>query len=124
MRLLAAATVCLAAAACAQVPPAPTRPVVSVRPAWLVARIAEYGRVPVSNPARSIYRAAWEGATVYYVPPVCCDIPSEVYDERGVLLCYASGGFAGGDGRCPGFSTDGMTLLWQDPRGASIAPAR
>ena len=56
--------------------------------------------------------------------PRCCDIPSEVYDEKGALLCYASGGFAGGDGRCPGFSTEGMTLLWQDPRGAATPPPR
>lgn len=122
MRLFAAGAVCLAALSCAQLPVGPSRPVVSVRPAWLTGKIAGYESAPISNPPRSIHRAGWKGATVYYVPPVCCDIPSEVYDEKGALLCYASGGFAGGDGRCPGFSTEGMTLLWQDPRGPATPP--
>ncbi len=118
MRLLALAVACFAAGACAH------EPSDLARPAWLAAKIAEYERLPVANPPRSIHRATWKGGKVFYVPPICCDIPSEVYDEKGTLLCYASGGFAGGDGRCPGFAAEGMTLLWQDPRGAANVSPR
>ena len=51
-----------------------------------------------------IARYSYKGETVYYVSPRCCDVPSELYDARGALLCEPDGGFTGhGDGRCGEF---------------------
>jgi hypothetical protein len=96
-------------------------------PAWLAARIAEFKRLPASSPPRSIVVTTHDGKKVYYVSAACCDIPSELYDEQGALLCYPGGGFAGGDGRCPTFvlGRQPVTRVWQDDRvpGASSARA-
>jgi hypothetical protein len=87
-------------------------------PAWIKARTAQLEALPAGKPPRAIYRALLEGKPVYYLTPTCCDIPSELYDAAGTLLCYPSGGFAGGDGRCPNFSADEkhMRLVWRDKR--------
>jgi hypothetical protein len=74
---------------------------------WLQIKIWDYQSRPVSNPPRTIIKTTFEGKSVYYVPPVCCDIPSELYAEDGALLCYPSGGFTGaGDGKCPRFKLE------------------
>lgn len=56
----------------------------------------------------------YQGKTVYYVPPGCCDLPGMLYDDQGRLLCHPDGGFTGlGDRRCPDFAdtrTDGRPL--------------
>ncbi len=99
-------------------------------PKWLQAKIAEYQRLPPSNPPRRIVRTTHEGRTVYYVFPTCCDIPSELYDEEGRLMCRPSGGFAGGDGKCLSFTfANAMTPVWRDTRftgsaGKPAEPAR
>jgi len=87
-------------------------------PAWLAAKVAEYQRLPPFNPPRSIVRTQYRGKAAFHISPACCDIPSELYDEQGQLLCFPSGGFAGGDGRCPGFMLDESqaTLVWRDSR--------
>jgi hypothetical protein len=87
-------------------------------PAWLQKKIAHFQKLPLANPPRSVWRTAYEGQPAYYLPAICCDIPSELYNARGQLLCYPSGGFAGGDGRCPGFNFDEATAtpIWQDRR--------
>jgi hypothetical protein len=94
------------------------KPQPPVPPAWLEARIAEYKRLPPASPPRSIVATRHEGKTVYYVSAACCDIPSELYDEHGTLLCYPGGGFAGGDGRCPTFvlGRETVTRIWRDDR--------
>ena len=95
----------------------------STRPPWLAEKITELSRLPVGNPPRRILRVSYQGRTAYYLTPTCCDIPSELYDEGGKLACYPSGGFAGGDGRCPGFALpDDPVIIWSDPRGA-VDPA-
>jgi hypothetical protein len=73
--------------------------------------------LPVANPPRAILRTTYAGRTVYFVSATCCDIPSELYEESGALICFPNGGFAGGDGRCPGFtlSPDSATV-WRDAR--------
>ena len=88
------------------------------QPAWLQAKIAEYQSLPPFSPPRSIVVTKHEGKNVYYVSPACCDIPSELYDEKGTLLCYPSGGFAGGDGRCRSFflGREPVATVWQDNR--------
>lgn len=73
----------------------------------------------VWNPPAKIYSYKYNGQTVYYVPPRCCDIPSVLYDENCNIICYPDGGFSGiGDGRCNDFfasRTDGK-LIWEDRR--------
>jgi hypothetical protein len=87
-------------------------------PAWLKARTAQLEALPAGHPPRAIYQGTLEGKPVFYLTPTCCDIPSELYDADGKLLCYPSGGFAGGDGRCPKFVVDEkrMRLVWRDKR--------
>lgn len=92
---------------------------------WLQVKIWDYQIKPVSNPPRTIIKTSFEGKSVYYVPPVCCDIPSELYADDGKLICYPSGGFTGaGDGKCPKFKLEYLDLdkdnktsiVWQDKR--------
>jgi hypothetical protein len=86
--------------------------------------IAELAAAPLANPPHRILRYRYEGSTVYYVPAICCDQPSELYDDQGRVICRPDGGFSGrGDGRCPGFHAgkSGETLIWSDPRGEGAA---
>lgn len=92
---------------------------------WLQIKIWDYQSKPVSNPPRRIVKTMFEGKLVYYVPAVCCDIPSELYAEAGKLLCYPSGGITwAGDGKCPKFrieylenNKDNTTnIVWEDKR--------
>jgi hypothetical protein len=94
------------------------------QPPWLARKIAEFEASPRASPPRSVLRTIYAGKTAYYVPPTCCDIPSELYDERGTLLCYPEGGFAGGDGRCPDFTLNAPLVVWQDQRAAVPKPER
>jgi hypothetical protein len=89
-------------------------------PAWLQTRIVQFQQAPVGNPPRSIWKASYQGRTVYYLPAQCCDQFSELYDDQGALLCAPDGGISGaGDGRCPDFlkAQPGLELLWKDGRG-------
>lgn len=109
--------------ACSQ-PAAPatkadTSAITAPRPDWMAALIATYEREPVANPARRIIRFKFENKTVYYLPPICCDIPSRLLDADGQMLCSPDGGFTGrGDGRCPDFhkARREEQLMWQDSR--------
>jgi len=93
-------------------------------PEWLRAKIAAYQSQPPTRPPRAVMRTRYLGKPAYYVPPVCCDIPSELYADDGALLCYPSGGFAGGDGRCPTFSIAATppAVVWRDSRAAASSP--
>jgi len=86
---------------------------------WLANLIVQFQKWPVSNPPRSIWRYEFKGQIVYYVPEVCCDQLSILYDVNGNVICHPSGGYSGGgDGRCPDFfqeRTDEM-LIWKDSR--------
>jgi hypothetical protein len=110
-----ATTLCASGCAVAESEPAP---------AWLKERETQLEALPAGRPPRAIYAAVHDGKPVYYLTPTCCDIPSELYDADGKLLCFPSGGFAGGDGRCPAFVADEkrMRLVWRDKRGD--APSR
>lgn len=66
-----------------------------------------------------IYRYRYEGRTVYYIPPLCCDFPSRLLDEDCNLICNPDGGFSGaGDGRCPDFfkKAKDEKVIWDDDR--------
>lgn len=87
------------------------------QPSWLAVKIAQIEQLPVAQPARAIHRVEYQGRAAYLVTPTCCDIPAELYEESGQLICYPFGGFAGGDGRCPGVSAVPTSApLWQDKR--------
>jgi hypothetical protein len=126
----------LSLAACAQKTAEPNIPVkLDTTVPWLQAKIWDYQNKPVSNPPRSIIKTTFEGKPVYYVPTVCCDIPSELYAEDGALMCYPSGGITGnGDGKCTKFrfeyldnqiNKDNMekkkiNLVWEDKRKPAV----
>lgn len=88
-------------------------------PVWVDELIAKFQSDPVGYPPQSIYRYEYNGQTVYYVPPQCCDQYSTLYDINGNIICAPDGGLTGnGDGQCPDFfyeSADGI-LIWNDSR--------
>jgi hypothetical protein len=135
--VLLAAIFMLSVSACAQKPaesnraannPANISAKLDATVPWLQIKIWDYQSKPVSNPPRSIIKTSFESKPVYYVPPVCCDIPSELYAEDGTLMCYPSGGITGnGDGKCPKFRIEYLdntknskdnkvSVVWQDKR--------
>lgn len=88
-------------------------------PNWLQDTINAIKSRPVTSPAESIVQYTYKGAVVYYRPPICCDIFSDLYDANGNVICHPDGGFAGnGDGMCTDFlgSRTDKKLIWQDPR--------
>ncbi|MBC8051936.1 MAG: hypothetical protein H7Y13_02625 [Sphingobacteriaceae bacterium] len=73
----------------------------------------------VSNPPRSVWQYTYHGKIVYYIPAICCDIPSRLLDNECKLICNPDGGFTGaGDGKCTDFLTarTDEKLIWQDKR--------
>ena len=91
-------------------------------PAWLTALIKDLEKQPAANPPAFISRFDYRGQTVYYLPARCCDIPSNVYNAAGTIICHADGGLSGaGDGRCPDFlsTRKNETIVWRDQRNAS-----
>lgn len=88
-------------------------------PAWLTTLIHELESQPVGNPPAFIARYDYRGQVVYYLPPRCCDIPSNLYDAAGAIICHPDGGLSGsGDGRCSGFFAQRTNekVVWRDPR--------
>ena len=66
-----------------------------------------------------MYRYHYDGRTVYYLPPHCCDQYSDLLDENCKVICHPDGGLTGrGDGKCPDFFTKATDreLVWQDAR--------
>lgn len=81
--------------------------------------IQEIKSEPISNPPRSIWQYEYKGKVVYYIPPMCCDIPSRLIDSECNLICSPDGGLTGkGDGLCPDFSSEQRVgkLIWKDTR--------
>jgi hypothetical protein len=81
--------------------------------------IRKFQSQPVGNPPQSIWRYAYRGQPVYYVPAQCCDQSSTLYDANGNVLCAPDGGLTGrGDGKCADFEAKrtGEKLIWQDTR--------
>lgn len=88
-------------------------------PQCIKSKIDQYQSAPVSNPPMSVWQYQYNGKTVYYIPPTCCDMYGLLYDNDCNRLCAPDGGITGqGDRLCPDFfqkSTDGK-LIWQDDR--------
>ena len=71
------------------------------------------------NPPRTVYRYQYKGKTVYYVPAICCDFFSDLYDENCTIIAHPDGGFTGrGDGNAADFTTvkTAEQLIWKDNR--------
>jgi hypothetical protein len=85
-------------------------------PAKVTSLIHELKTQSPPNSPDYIARYDYQGAMVYYVPPRCCDIFSDLYDASGQLICHPDGGLAGhGDGRCPDFLSrrTNELILWR-----------
>ena len=82
-------------------------------------KIRKIKREEVRNPPAKIWEYKYNGETVYYFPPYCCDIESELYDKKCNSICQPDGGLSGaGDGKCTDFfqnRTD-EKLIWEDER--------
>lgn len=88
-------------------------------PQWINQLIEKFEAELVGNPPQSIWRYAYQGQVVYYVPAQCCDMFSTLYDADGNVICAPDGGIDGqGDGRCEDFTAQRTQeqLIWQDPR--------
>ncbi|MCF0055011.1 DUF6970 domain-containing protein [Dyadobacter sp. CY356] len=88
-------------------------------PDCIVERINTIKKETVRNPPAKVFSMTYNGSTVYYIPPSCCDAFSELLDENCNLLCSPDGGITGGgDGRCPDFrkNISNEKLVWSDDR--------
>jgi hypothetical protein len=88
-------------------------------PPWVDQLIRKYQSEPVGNPPQSFWRYDYNGQTVYYIPPQCCDQYSLLLDANGMEICAPDGGFTGqGDSRCPDFvaKRTNEELVWRDNR--------
>jgi len=103
--------------------PVPDAPVArfdtTARPGWLRARIDAHLAEKKQNPPIRILRYRYKGNVVYYETSPCCDQFTNLYDQRGKLICHPDGGLTGrGDGKCSDFAKNKTEekLVWQDPR--------
>ena len=73
----------------------------------------------VTNPPRKIYSYIYLGKKVFYVPALCCDNFSDLYNDSCRLMGHPDGGITGkGDGKIKDFEiakAEGK-LLWEDTR--------
>ncbi|MFT3979313.1 MAG: hypothetical protein QM687_02510 [Ferruginibacter sp.] len=92
---------------------------VSAVPGCIDSLIHVFKAEKVQNPPRKIYRYQYQNKTVYYVPAICCDFFSELYDDKCSLIGHPDGGFTGkGDGSMPDFHSakKNEVLVWEDKR--------
>jgi hypothetical protein len=88
-------------------------------PPFVEQLIVQFESSPPANPPASIWRYRYRDEVVYYIPPSCCDMFGELFDESGMLVCAPDGGITGrGDGRCPDFFDERSEELrvWADNR--------
>jgi hypothetical protein len=135
-RLLAACVLALVSTGCGRASPrqpaesaiaqGPRQPAESAlargpadHPAWVRQLIAKFESEPVANPPHQIVQFRYRSQRVYYVPPVCCDQMSTLYDSTGAKICSPDGGMTGkGDGQCTDFFTarEEQKVIWKDSR--------
>lgn len=95
-------------------------------PPWLAQLQAHMAAAPVTNPPSQIVAFEFDGRTVFYRPPYCCDVQGVLYGADGTVLCHPDGGITGdGDGRCPRFFAErrDCRVVWADPRGKAAPDA-
>jgi hypothetical protein len=88
-------------------------------PTCIRALIKKLETEPVTNPPSKIYSYIFEGKTVYYVPAVCCDNFSDLYNDSCKIIAHPDGGFTGkGDRKAPTFQEEKKDekLIWEDKR--------
>jgi len=88
-------------------------------PACIKKLIIQFQQEEKQNPPRSIYRYLYNGKTVYFVPAICCDFYSDLYDSGCNMIGHPDGGFTGrGDGTATDFikTRTGEKLIWKDER--------
>lgn len=88
-------------------------------PSCIKAKIRQLKSDKVRNPPAKVYEWDFDGEKYYYIPPYCCDVSGELYDNKCNLICHPDGGFSGGgDGACPDFSNGALTkkIIWEDDR--------
>lgn len=81
--------------------------------------ISTLERAPVTNPPASIIEYEYKGQSVYYLPPSCCDMFSNLYNGNSVIIGHPDGGITGrGDGSVADFLEERKNgkLIWRDPR--------
>lgn len=81
--------------------------------------IAQFKAEEKQNPPRKIYQYTYREKTVYYVPALCCDFFSDLYDDSCKVIGHPDGGFTGkGDGSMTDFHTarTNEKLVWADER--------
>ena len=73
----------------------------------------------ITNPPRKILKYQYQSKVVYYVPAICCDQFSDLYDENCKLLGHPDGGYTGrGDGKFTDFQQEAIfkETVWEDKR--------
>ena len=92
----------------------------STTPACVKKKIKQILKGGVWNPPAKVYSYSYQGEAVYYFPPRCCDVPSELFDKDCNLICQPEGRYWGGTyGICPSpFFTErtNEVLIWEDTR--------
>jgi hypothetical protein len=87
-------------------------------PPFVTQLIERFKSAPPGKSPGAVWRYLYKGAPVFYVPRLaCCDIPSDLYDVGGNLMCHPDGGIAGsGDGKCLDFFLERSEgeRLWSD----------
>jgi len=84
-------------------------------------KIRQIKNYPVRNPPAKVYEQTLSnGDKLYYIPPYCCDVQSELYDSDCNIICHPDGGLSGaGDGQCPEDllkTVVNTKLIWEDKR--------
>ena len=73
----------------------------------------------VINPPGKVYSYMYRNKKVFYVPAICCDMFSDLYNDSCRIMGHPDGGFTGrGDGNFKDFDTAKTQekLLWEDSR--------
>jgi hypothetical protein len=89
------------------------------QPACIKDLIAKMKAAAVTNPPSKIFSYSYEGKKVYYVPAVCCDNFSDLYNDSCIIIAHPDGGFTGrGDGKIKDFEEkrSNEKLIWEDKR--------
>lgn len=101
------------------VPDKPKTDSLAELPICIKAMIEKMKTEPVTNPPGKVYSYAYNNNTVYYVPAICCDFFSDLYDDSCKIIAHPDGGFTGrGDGKIKDFAEvkKNEKLIWQDKR--------
>lgn len=86
---------------------------------WIPNLINHFKSQEVGNPPQSILEYEYNGETVYYIPPQCCDQFSVLLSCDSTYICAPDGGIhAMGDRQCPDFMEKATfkRVVWQDDR--------